>query len=135
MSNNDIFLNESPEKEKPKKSEEKILTTRSIPKIIEDVVDRGIKVYLTKNGYEIEGFYKAGNIKIEIKNNVLHALDKKEKATVINSFDDLVRLNYDWWKRSRDKSTEFINPGKEWLDDFNRLNLVKRQVLFIPGDD
>ena len=108
---------------------------RAVPQIVELAVERGIRIYLTKTGYEAEGFYKMGTMRIELSGEKVVAVDKKEKKYPLAEFDDLVKLNYDCWKKSRDKGVEFINPGKEWLDEFMRLNLVKRQVLFIPGDE
>lgn len=109
---------------------------RVLPELIDIAIDKGIRVTLTKAGYEIDGFYKGGPMRVEPDaNGAIFAIDRKEKRVSLKSFDDLARLNYDWWKRSRDKSAEFINPGREWTDEFVRLGLVKRQVIFIPGDD
>lgn len=111
-------------------------SSRSLPALIEAAVSKGVRVLLTKSGYEIEGFYKAGSIRLDPDaTGFMVATDKKEKQTLLKTFDDLVKLNYEWWKKSREKSTEFVNPGKEWIDEFVRLNYVKRQVIFIPGED
>ena len=135
-SNENIFL--EAEAIKQPKSEAAPVSkknARTVPLIIEEAVEKGIRVSLGKTGYEIDGFYKAGGIRIEIVSTGLVAIDKKDKKVPIGSFDDLIRLNYDWWKKSRDKGIDFVNPSKEWLDEFVRLNLVKRQVHYIPGDD
>ena len=109
---------------------------RVLPEMIETAVTKGVRVVLTKTGYEIEGFYKSGSVTLEPDiTGGMTATDKKDGKSIVKSFDDIVRLNYDWWKKSRGKSAEFVNPGKEWIDEFVRLGLVKRQVLFIPGDD
>lgn len=108
---------------------------RFLPEIVEEAVERGAKVIVTKKGFEVDGFYKMGAMRLEpgLDPQVMWAIDKKEKKTVIKKFDDLVKLNFDWWKKSRDK-TEFINPGREWLDEFVRLGLVQRQVIYVPSD-
>lgn len=109
---------------------------RVLPELVESAIERGIRVVLTKIGYELEGFYKSGPMRLEPSGDGgLHAVDRKDQATPVKTFDDLVRLNYDCWKKSRDKGAAYINPGKEWLDEFARLNLVKRQVIFVPGED
>lgn len=109
---------------------------RVLPDIVDVAIDKGIRVTLTKAGYEIDGFYKGGPMRVEPDaNGNMFAIDRKEKRVALKSFDDLARLNYDWWKRSRDKGADFINPGREWIDEFVRLSLVKRQVIFIPGED
>ncbi len=109
---------------------------RVLPSVIEDAVQKGIRVVLTLDGYEIDGFYRGGPIRVESgADGNIYAIDRKDKKTRLESFDDLVRLNYDWWKASRDKKADWVNPGKEWVEEFGRLNLVKRQVMYIPGDD
>lgn len=109
---------------------------RVLPEVVNIAIDRGIRVVLTKEGYEIDGFYKGGPMRLEPDTSGhLAAFDRKDKKVLIKGFDDLVKLNYDWWKKSRDKGSEFINPSREWTDEFVRLSLVKRQVIFIPGED
>lgn len=109
---------------------------RVLPDLVEAAIEKQVKVTLTKAGYEIEGFYRLSPMRLEpdAKTGGLVAIDKKDVATQIASFDDLVRLNYDCWKKSRDKGAAYINPGREWVEEFARLNLVKRQVIFVPGD-
>lgn len=120
----------------PKAAASAAAPKRVLPEIIETAIDKGIRITLTKEGYEIDGFYKAGPMRVEPDaHGAMFAIDRKEKRVALKSFDDLARLNYDWWKRSRDKGAEFINPGQKWTEEFVRLSLVKRQVIFIPGDD
>lgn len=109
---------------------------RKLPALVEDGLARGIKIFLTTEGYEVEGFYRNGTVRLAYEGaDELVAIDKKDKKVPIKSFDDLVKLNYDWWKKSRDKRAEWVNPGREWQEEFSRLNLVKRQVTFVPGED
>lgn len=110
---------------------------RVLPDLIEAAITRGVKVVLTKAGYELDGFYKAGPMRLEPHpdHGGLIAIDRKEVSVPVKVFDDLVRLNYECWKKSRDKGAAYINPGREWVEEFARLNLVKRQVIFVPGED
>lgn len=109
---------------------------RVLPELIETALAAGVKVLLTKTGYEVDGFYKAGSMRLEPdENGMMMAIDRKDKKVPLKTFDDLVKLNYDWWKSSRTKNVAFMNPGKEWVEEFSRLNLVKRQVSFVPGEE
>lgn len=110
---------------------------RVLPDLVEAAIARGVRVTLTKAGYEVEGFYRAGPMRLEpdAKTGGLVAIDRKDTMVAVSTFDELVRLNYECWKRSRDKGAAYINPGREWVDEFARLNLVKRQVIFVPGED
>lgn len=109
---------------------------RVLPDLVEVAIEKQVKVTLTKAGYEVDGFYRLSPMRLEpdAKTGGLIAIDKKDVATPISTFDDLVRLNYECWKKSRDKGAAYITPGREWLEEFARLNLVKRQVIFVPGD-
>ena len=108
---------------------------RVLPDLIEAAISKDIRVILTKVGYELDGFYKLGPVRVEPSDDgSLIAIDRKDRVVPVKNFDDIVRLNYDCWKKSRDKGAAYVTPGKEWLDEFGRLNLVKRQVIFIPGD-
>jgi len=106
---------------------------RGLPELIETAVDHGVRVMLTRVGYEIDGFYRQGTMRVETdeKGNLV-AIDKKEKKVTLRTFDDLVKLNFTWWKSSRESRTEFMTPPKEWLEEFQRLNLVQRVVMFTP---
>ena len=107
---------------------------RGLPEVIETAVDKGARVILTRTGYEIDGFYRQGTMRVEMdeKGNLV-AIDKKEKKTTLRSFDDLVKLNFQWWKVSREKATEFMTPQKEWLEEFQRMGLVQRVVMYTPA--
>ena len=106
---------------------------RGVPELIETAVDRGMRVILTRAGYEIDGFYRQGTMRVEAdEKGVLIAIDKKDKKVALRTFDDLVKLNFNWWKLSRERATEFMTPPKEWLEEFQRMNLVQRVVMFTP---
>ncbi len=121
-----------------KKPEEVALSSfyAQLPEWVAQAVIKGIKLNLVPSGVEVDGFYRNGTIIVSIAaSGACVAVDKKGHEEKIENFDDLVRLNYDWWKKSRAKKLEWMSPGKEWMEDFIRLNLVKRQVTFIPGDE
>lgn len=108
---------------------------RTLPELVNILISKGIKVYLTHFGYEIEGFYRLGSISLipDYQKNVLVAVDKKDDITEIKNFDDLVRLNYAWWKKSY-KKVQFSVPEKIWEDEFLKLNLIKRQYTYTPNE-
>lgn len=106
---------------------------RKLPEWVEQAAKRGIRVWITEEGFEIDGFYKQVTLRVIVdEKGHTYSLDKKNSKQEIKTIDDLVRINCDFWKQSREKRVQWQNPGKEWLDDFMRLNLVKRQVNFIP---
>ncbi len=106
---------------------------RVIPDLILEAMEKGIVVKISKEGYSIDGFYRSGTIDIEVgEDGKLTAKSRRNRVDIINEYDDLVRLNYYWWFLSREKDREWLRPGKEWLEDFLRLDLVEREIVYRP---
>lgn len=90
-----------------------------INKIIEESVKIGIPIrckYVLDRGfvYEVEDFYKSGTISIEEENSVLIATARYNQKTEISSPEDIVRLNYIWWKYSQDRYEGWKSPSCFW---------------------
>lgn len=82
----------------------------------------------------MDGFYKNGPLRLEVRdNNQVVAIDKRNRETKINSFDDLVELNFQWWKQSTTK-TSYVIPQRPWIDSFMEKKLVRRKVIYLPFD-
>lgn len=70
----------------------------------------------------INGFYKAGQITLKFHSDgTIKAYSRYERVDTINSFDDLVFLNFDWLYSSRGYG--WMYPDREWEPHFKRLNL------------
>lgn len=66
----------------------------------------------------IEGFSKSGTVMLFTDSGgVVKALARCSELTVIEDFDDLVALAYDWWYRYHDR-TPFETPHIMWLPHF-----------------
>lgn len=65
--------------------------------------------------YEIEGFYKSGIIKLTENNDgSLTAHCRYDEKREIESYTDLLELNYDWWQRSRNRYDGWKAPQYGW---------------------
>lgn len=110
---------------------------RFMPALIKEMNRKGVPFSLDGASGEItiEGFYKNGAMKLEIEaNDDIVAIDKHGKRKVMTSFEALVKLNFDWWRRSTGRG-ELRNPDRPWLDEFLTKGWVKRQVIFVPRDE
>lgn len=110
---------------------------RFMPALIKEMNRKGVPFSLdgASGGITIEGFYKNGAMKLEIEaNDDIVAIDKHGKRKVMTSFEALVKLNFDWWRRSTGRG-ELRNPDRPWLDEFLTKGWVKRQVIFVPRDE
>ncbi|HDR8943165.1 TPA: hypothetical protein QDB15_000093 [Burkholderia vietnamiensis] len=110
---------------------------RFMPALIKEMNRKGVPFSLDGGSGEItiKGFYKNGAMKLEFSpNDDIVAIDKNGKRKVMTSFDALVKLNYDWWRRSTGRG-ELLSPDRPWLDEFLEKGWVKRQVIFVPRDE
>ena len=82
----------------------------------------------------IEGFYRNGPMKIDFEGESVIAIDRKGRKTEIRHFDDLVQLNFTWWRLSNGRSG-YIVPERPWIDQFIEKKWVKRKVIFEPIED
>lgn len=108
---------------------------RYLPELLKVMNRKGVP--FTLNGatgeIQVSGFYKAGGVTLEIgDDDTITAVDRRAR-TVVATYDDLVRLNYDWWVRSNGRG-ELLSPDRPWLDAFLEKGWIKRVVIFVPRD-
>ncbi len=89
-------------------------------KFIKELLSKGISVseVTLENGffiYAISGFYKSGTAKLWLENDQIYAKTRYDTITEIDSFEDLLRLNFKWWEQSRDRFEGWKNPDSAWL--------------------
>ncbi len=86
----------------------------------------------------MEGFYKNGTLVLDIRGTreapKIIAIDKRGRETEIKTFDDLVALNFFWWKQSNTKNTIEL-PVQPFVNHFLEKKLIKRKVIYVPFDD
>jgi hypothetical protein len=111
---------------------------RRMPALIQSLFQSGVDFSMdTKGDLLIEGFYDNGPMRLVLdENDRVKAVDKRNKATPITSFDDLVTINFEWWKltNAAAKGKKYTAPTQPWLGSFQTKNLVKRQVIFVEND-
>ncbi|WP_396329324.1 hypothetical protein [Burkholderia anthina] len=112
---------------------------RFMPALVKTMNAKGVPFSIDGNtgNINVAGFYNAGGIVLKIgDDDVITAVDRREKTTVAASFDDLVKLNYEWWIRSNGKNgAGRITPDRPWLDEFLAKGWIKRVVIFVPRDE
>lgn len=108
---------------------------RFMPELIQEMNRRGVRFNFGGNGQIlVDGFYKNGPLTLDIKGDLIIATDKRGKSKTITELQDLVTLNFSWWKRSSSRGV-YLVPERPWLDEFVKTNIVKRQVIYVPKDD
>ena len=109
-----------------------------MPDVIKRIHAAGSTVILNSDGsISVPGFYRNGDMRLEVENGKkvqVVAVDRRGRRTVISSFDDLVALNFRWWKLSGGRNT-YVVPERPWIDQFIDKKWVRRKVIFEPIDD
>lgn len=102
-----------------------------LQQILKDLLARSVPVFLTlRNGeiaYEISGFYKSGLVTLYEEGGSLYVEARYGEVDQVESFDDLVYINYKWWQRSKERYDGWVNPEDSWVEDMVRLGLVQRE--------
>lgn len=104
--------------------------------IIQEIIEKGIQVKIEyntvekRNEYVLTGFYKSGMVTLYEDDGHLMAQTRYGEITPINTFNDLVYLNYEWWIMYR-KYMGWEEPEKEWLPHIIEANLVKVETKTI----
>lgn len=110
-----------------------------LPDLLQEMYRKGIPYAIegTTGNVIVDGFYKSGPMTLIMdKDFAFEAQDKKGRKTPIESYDDLIKLNYQCWKATvRKNSSSYVHPSKPWIDEFYQRNLIKRQVFVVPVDD
>ena len=103
-------------------------STRILPVLIDELVNHGFDVRVTKDGYAVGGFYGLNDDGFAIlkevnfteseldKNqyeNALIAIDNKNKSHLISNFDDLIKFHLIIWKHYF-KQKEYMVLNSKW---------------------
>lgn len=101
-------------------------------KLIEDIVKNNIPVtikYAPQNAsyyYEIEGFYKSGSVKLYKNLDKWECTARYDEVTIVENFDDLVYINYDWWYKSRNSLEGWQEPHTYW-----KQHLIDKKLITV----
>lgn len=89
-------------------------------------LEKGFEATLSKDCIKIEGFYKSGIVTLEPQEDgTFIAHSRYNQTNKIESFDDLVRLNYEWWQYSKNRAEFWEKPDLKWGNEMALLGLVK----------
>jgi len=105
-----------------------------MPPFIKDIHAKGAQITTgSDHNLLIGGFYGNGPMILVIDDNgKFFAVDKNKKRVKIAVFDDLVMLNFEWWKAGNTRG-KYVAPERPWLDYFRTKNLVKKSVIYVEN--
>lgn len=103
---------------------------RIIPSFIQELLEAGVDVSLTKDGFVVDGFYKSGTI--EVKQNIgngWEAFARYGSVDPIRDTIDVVGINYHWWQQSKDRFDGWSQPDSRWLPLLVKYGYVTAKVI------
>jgi len=95
------------------------------------LIDNGIKADIShdvlkmKNYIKVFNFYKSDTVEIYEEEGSFIAHSRYDIKTPINSIEDLVQLNYQWWQSSKAKLEDWETPSPEWETLYKKLQIAK----------
>lgn len=81
--------------------------------------------------YRIEGFYKSGGVDLFESPDGILASARYDQVTQIETFKDLVFLNYSWWQTSKERYDGWKTPDEQWLPHLLEQGLVKESTSIL----
>jgi len=94
--------------------------------LLEELLEADFTYTVSKAGVYLDGFYKSSGVTLvfdDVKQEWVATARYNEK-TVVESLDDLVHLNYQWWQYSKDRYDGWVAPEEKWLPLMVKLGLV-----------
>lgn len=99
--------------------------------IVKEILSHNINISLNYDKeideliYEVDGFYKSGTVKLKIVEGEIIAKSRYDQNDVIEDLEDLIRLNYRWWKNSCDRYDGWKNPDFRWIQLLKTYGLIE----------
>lgn len=116
-------------------------------KLIEIILRNGIPITgvgMLESGqiyYEIDGFYKSGNVKIYESDSKFFALGRYDSVTFLatlshpeDAFSSLTHLNFEWWSSSKTRYDGWSSPDKSWIPSLEKFGYIidgKKYEIYI----
>lgn len=106
-----------------------MITKLLVHPVVLTLIEKDVELTVCKEGISIDGFYKSGTIRLVVnERDELIAHSRYQQEDTIETFEDLVHLNYEWWQQSKNRSSHWKKPETEWGDFMAEIGLVKKRV-------
>ena len=106
------------------------MDNRIIPSFIQELLEHGINVELTKDSFLVSGFYKSGVVEVKCRGE--HdwcAKARYNETTSIEELRDLVSLNHYWWQCSKDRYDGWSQPDSNWVPLLEKFGFITPKTI------
>jgi hypothetical protein len=104
---------------------------RTIPEFIEQLLEAGIEVGLTREGFTVDGFYKSGEVRIvpsTVEGSwICH--QRYNKTDTVENLHDIVGINHHWWLHSKERSEFWEQPDLVWAPLLVKFGYIKEKTI------
>jgi len=108
-----------------------------IPQLVIELLERGLPVSFGEmvDGsptYNVDGFYKSGTVNLRpCDNGELLCVSRYDETECVGGFSDILRINLDWWRRSKHRYDGWSSPDHRWLPHLVEAGLVKEKQKLV----
>lgn len=81
--------------------------------------------------YKISGFYKSGDVSLYENGDEIICKQRYDMVDVVNSFEDLVSINYYWWNSSKERYEGWGGPDSNWVSSLLEFGYIKKQETIL----
>lgn len=98
--------------------------------LIQDILNTDIPMTLKRMGFTsasftLPGFYKCGEVTLYKDGERWMVKDRYDKCTPIDSLQDLVELNFYWWKTSKNRGG-WEEPDSHWVGELIKSGYIRK---------
>jgi hypothetical protein len=108
-----------------------------LPPFVRELWEKGVALNMdfASGALIIDGFYKHGPMRMVIRDGgKFVAIDQRKRETPIQSYDDLAKLNFAWWRRANTRG-QVWTPVRPFHDTFLANKWAKRMVMIVPNEE
>lgn len=107
------------------------MSNRIIPSFIQELLEHGINIELTKDSFLVSGFYKSGTVEVKCRGeHDWYAKARYNETKDIEELRDLVSLNHTWWVRGKDRWPEgWSQPDSNWVPLLEKFEFITPKTI------
>lgn len=97
---------------------------------VSQLVENNVSFEVENGEVVLHGFSKSGTARLRLQDDVLVCHTRYDRHDVIEHFDDIVNVAYDWWVNYRDRSP-FEAPDERWVPHFLKRGWIRENVQVV----
>lgn len=84
-----------------------------------------IEIHFVKGEFQIFGFYKSSSVTLKDRAKGVIVEARYGELNGIRSLYDLIYLNYEWYEKSKGRTSVWTNPDPHWGELYIKAGIMK----------